>query len=87
MRGVIHWKKGDNEKAVDRYLESIEKAGEVRFVRYLVLPKLKIGDIYKKQNACEKARICYQEALKAASMYEYESGIDEASKKLDGLMN
>ena len=76
---------GRIEAAIEMYTSSAKSAEEIGFRRYQFEPRLKIGDLLRIEGQISLARSYYEEALQAAMAEEFQDGIGEVRRRLDGL--
>lgn len=69
------------------YNQSIAIADWIGFVRYRFQPRIKMGDIFKKEGNYQEAKKYFIESLKIASENNYDEGIITAIDKLENLNN
>ncbi len=85
--GDVAYKMSDEKLAVEMYKKSISLAEKIGFVRYQFHPRIKIGDIYKTNGNHKQAEKFFNEALASALKNGYQTGVDEANKKIDNISN
>ncbi|MFC2078758.1 tetratricopeptide repeat protein [Candidatus Bipolaricaulota bacterium] len=82
---AIHLEKGNLDEALKYIAQTQRWAEETGFQRYVLLAKLRAGDVFKARGERQEAEDKYREALAVAEASSFQPGIDWASELIEKL--
>lgn len=82
--GEAHLLLSNDDIAIENLIRSAELAEEIGFLRYRILPLVKLGDVYLEKGELVKARQFYRRAIDIASSNEVPEALtEEIMSKMD----